>query len=621
MASDAAAVATEAPSPAHSVVVTAPLAGTFTPQQQQETARLLKRPREDTPPSPNSLASHDLNPLGSPTKSARLALAVGPLPTPLTGAAALEDERYQREAEDAAPSPPAGSDHPSHRVLASLLSGATEAMSRPADTPQSVPTASMEPGSPRQNNNAPMMAAEAADRADEEGGDASPQSPNGISGAPVTTSPTPMDMDNKTDSGLGHRVAGQEERSQPNSLSYPGSLQASGHLAEPSPRGMSYPMPVHGQTSPTSASKKHKCPYCDIEFTRHHNLKSHLLTHSQEKPYVCTECPLRFRRLHDLKRHGKLHTGEKPHICPKCDRKFARGDALARHTKGAGGCAGRRSSMGSFVDGDDLENHTLGDGDDSTMSGLAYDTGDDELRRQSMPTSASSGPQGVGDAYGAAHSRTYPPAIPRSTGSGNGGGLYPPSVSQPQGAGSSSVPNSMTSSQAATNTSVSSAPLSGGNPGGMYSQTGMTESPKALSPGIPTTGHQDSNHQRSPGISQHMHQQQPQPQPQKGDRRESTSLPGGGGQSTTKSASGLSNPGGFTAAPAFGGAPAGGNASSASSDSRNMFAQSDPSVWAYIQALEDKVKTLSDKVEYLDQEVATLRGGQQQRDSEMLQNS
>jgi hypothetical protein len=38
-----------------------------------------------------------------------------------------------------------------------------------------------------------------------------------------------------------------------------------------------------------------------------------------------------------------------------------------------------------------------------------------------------------------------------------------------------------------------------------------------------------------------------------------------------------------------------------------MFAQSDPSVWAYIQTLEDKVKSLSDKIVSLDHEMSTLK--------------
>ncbi|KAK9473099.1 uncharacterized protein V1510DRAFT_377461 [Dipodascopsis tothii] len=104
---------------------------------------------------------------------------------------------------------------------------------------------------------------------------------------------------------------------------------------------------LSSNATPSAGSNKHTCPHCSQTFTRHHNLKSHLLTHSQEKPYTCTTCNSKFRRLHDLKRHSKLHTGEKPYICSKCGRKFARGDALARHLKGANGCAGKADGEGS----------------------------------------------------------------------------------------------------------------------------------------------------------------------------------------------------------------------------------------------------------------------------------
>lgn len=251
--------------------------------------------------------------------------------------------------------------------------------------------------------------------------------------------------------------------------------------------------------------------------------------------------------------------------------------------------------MGSFADGDELDGG-LGDGDESTMSGIAYDASNEEgIRRQSLPSISAQNASGSQSENYGTHSRTYPPAGPRS----GTGGLYPPNVSQTQSStnAGSSAPDSMASGHT-PNTSISSIPVGGGS-AGMYSQTGMTESPKPLSPGIQI--YESSNHarQRSPGLSQQVQQQQI------GRRQPELQSPHNG--PSRPKLPGLSHPG-FAASGSVAHThtrtptgPQTGN------DSGNMFAQSDPGVWDYIQSLEEKVKALSDKVTSLDYEVVGLK--------------
>ncbi|KAI0537413.1 hypothetical protein GGR58DRAFT_349008 [Xylaria digitata] len=620
MASEKGPVATEAPP----FAPTAPQALVSVESIAEAARASLKRHREATPTSPSSVLpptfSSDLPP--SPSKAARIAgLSSRHSPAPMTAAAAIEDER-RREEEHYRLQVSGINDNPVYRAQTALLSASALAMSRPQDEPQNhhlpvdtqpgdaQPTDAQPDASPPVSIPIPNM--NDSDVKLDVGPDENSASIESLSGAdaPVDASSASMDLETRNNqAGFSTQPPAQMEEKGVQSLYTPGILPPNANMTAPPTRGMSMPMTSNAPTAPRSPnSKKHKCPYCETEFTRHHNLKSHLLTHSQEKPYVCQTCQMRFRRLHDLKRHSKLHTGEKPHICPKCDRKFARGDALARHSKGPGGCVGRRSSMGSYLGEEDPDGVSRLEGDDSAMAGIVYDgsmneaemTEEEKRRLSSLPSIKAQHVEGV-----------------------NQGQLFPPNPDRSAASSTSHAPS----------TSNASLPIGGSNTS-MYAQTGMTESPKPLSPGLQAQDSANANRQRSPSLTAQFQQQNFGRN--QSDRRSppvsaftaidaarfaasvvsaqsATSQPGSGGstqQIPPAPSTGHARPPSGT----------GQNGGSGDSTSNNLFA-SDQGIWAYIHNLEEQVRLLNDRVQameasersredkitYLTTELATLR--------------
>lgn len=619
----------------------------------QKTDPFLKpqspRKRRRSPESPTQYSTYSTLKGTTVSISPKSAISPDSIPRPLTGAAALADQKRRKEEEQSLLGRQT-SPNPAREAIGALLGRNNISASRMQDASDLTPTTSRVAAPV-----APMTARPDISESDN-GAQTSPTSTasmgtlGGVTVGPLTANEVPVsspgEMDHggsedRSDAGTGTDTNTERDAGHSNkAMTFPGPLLSA--PVNDARRGLSLPGSGLGRDSQRSPStKKHKCPYCSTDFTRHHNLKSHLLTHSHEKPYYCETCDARFRRLHDLKRHTKLHTGERPHVCPKCDRSFARGDALARHNKGQGGCAGRRSSMGSFGGDGSIEGRE-GQGQEDGMHGLMY-TGQASHEPEGMDDDAS-GPENTGRSLpsirrhdappeqrqpsgsdgGAYHTRqpsTYPPVAVRQPGSG---GLYPPGASIGGVSSASTSPGTQPSPNPYQHGATGSSGFQHAGPN-VFAQGGMTESPKPLSPGGAAShqlGHPESgiHRNRSPSLTQQFQQQH-------FGRRSSTlnsspqtglpppqlpSLPGlSAADHRFTLQSQAAGPSGGQTSPGFHSQSASQNNSLSShgtgphagsgDGTSNAFAQSTDRLWAYVRSLEMKIDRLQD-------EVGNLRG-------------
>lgn len=75
------------------------------------------------------------------------------------------------------------------------------------------------------------------------------------------------------------------------------------------------------------------CEPCDKTFVTTSSYNRHMKVHTEEKPHVCNFCSKSFREAVTLKLHIRCHTGEKPYSCTICLKSFSTKSSWTVHNR------------------------------------------------------------------------------------------------------------------------------------------------------------------------------------------------------------------------------------------------------------------------------------------------
>jgi len=88
----------------------------------------------------------------------------------------------------------------------------------------------------------------------------------------------------------------------------------------------------HIQSQHISGKPPYKCPRCDYQHSKLHQVISHQTIHSVAMPFQCQikNCSFKTKSLNNLKKHEKNH-GEPKFVCKICDKSFSHKYTLEQH--------------------------------------------------------------------------------------------------------------------------------------------------------------------------------------------------------------------------------------------------------------------------------------------------